>query len=195
MFSQAARCYNKVNSYFHVKSSINPVSSYTNEVVDFLSTQLAIFLNNKQFLFIKLWPRRKSPLAEKAPGLLPVDVLAPGPFWAGPFSQKRLSILHMFTTNISGNMNRRLKKNKEKYTGRKRNSLREMWRGSILGTLFQKQRIWTPKAYCARCITDQYCSMLRYALALVYGKLYISLFTSLPEYLQVSYGPSSTILL
>jgi len=80
MFSQAARCYKKkVNSYFHVKTPTNPVSSYTNEVGDFLSTLLAIFLNNKQFRFIKTQTTEKSPLAEKAPGLLPVDVLASGP--------------------------------------------------------------------------------------------------------------------
>jgi len=69
----------KVNSYFHVKTPTNPVSSYTNEVGDFLSTLLAIFLNNKQFRFIKTQTTEKSPLAEKAPGLLPVDVLASGP--------------------------------------------------------------------------------------------------------------------
>ena len=72
-------------------------------VFDFLSTLLAIFLNNRQLRLVYTEVTEKRPVVERAPGLLLVDELASGP--SGQRNQPKALVVYFF------NMNRRLERN------------------------------------------------------------------------------------
>lgn len=63
-------------------------------VFDFLSTLLAIFLNNRQLRLVYTEVTEKRPVVERAPGLLLVDELASGP--SGQRNQPKALVVYFF---------------------------------------------------------------------------------------------------